>query len=156
MELKIEKKSLIAEIKIKYLPNKQKFKDLPAVKSSHDVFRVLEQIYSRESPYHREYMFVLPLNNSNRVLGSFCLSMGGLSATIADVRVIFQVALKANATAIILAHNHPSCNLTPSPNDKSLTEKVKQAGLMLDIPLLDHLIYTPDGKYYSFADEGNL
>jgi DNA repair protein RadC len=74
---------------------------------------------------------------------------------VADPKVIFQVALKANACSMILAHNHPSGNLQPSESDIRLTRKLKDAGLMLDLPVLDHLIVSSEG-FYSFADEGLL
>ena len=72
-----------------------------------------------------------------------------------DVRVIFQVALKANATSIMIAHNHPSGNLQVSDADRKITRQIKEAGALLDIPLLDHIILTSDG-YLSFADDGYL
>ena len=72
-----------------------------------------------------------------------------------DVRLIFAAALKSNASGIIMAHNHPSGNLTASQADRDITRKVVQAGHLLDIPVLDHVIITTEG-YYSFADEGAL
>lgn len=72
-----------------------------------------------------------------------------------DPRIVFRYALEFNATSIILAHNHPSGSLTPSQSDKLLTQKLKQAGLSLDIKLLDHLIIT-EKEYFSFADEAIL
>jgi DNA repair protein RadC len=81
------------------------------------------------------------------------VSSGGVAGTVADPKLIFGVALKANACSVILVHNHPSDNLKPSNADKMLTEKIKQGGKLLDISVLDHLIISPEG-YYSFADEG--
>ena len=78
-----------------------------------------------------------------------------MTGTVVDVRVIFQVAIKANTTSIMLAHNHPSGNLQPSEADKRITEQVKEAGKLLDIPLLDHIILTSE-SYFSLADEGLL
>jgi DNA repair protein RadC len=83
------------------------------------------------------------------------LSKGGMTGAVVDVRVIFQVALKACATSLILAHNHPSGNLDSSDADLKITRQIKEAGLILDIPLLDHLIMTTD-SYLSMADEGLL
>jgi DNA repair protein RadC len=82
-------------------------------------------------------------------------TIGGIFATIADVRIIFATALKCVATGLILAHNHPSGSLQPSKADRELTKKIKEVGKFLDIQLLDHLIITPEG-YYSFADEAVL
>ena len=95
------------------------------------------------------------LNRANKVLGIYPVSKGGVSGTLVDPKLIFSVALKCNASSIILAHNHPSGNLFPSENDKELTQKLKSAGNFLDIKVLDHLIITPEG-YFSFADEGLL
>ena len=81
------------------------------------------------------------------------MSKGGVSGTFVDAKLVFSVALKCNASSIIIAHNHPSSNLNPSEADKSLTKKLKSAGQFLDITLLDHLIITKDG-YYSFSDDG--
>jgi DNA repair protein RadC len=86
-------------------------------------------------------------------LGYCQISAGGLCGTIADVRVIMQTALKACSNSIIISHNHPSGNLTPSEADKDLTRKIREAGKVLDIAVLDHLIITSE-SYFSFADEG--
>ena len=83
------------------------------------------------------------------------VSSGGVSGTIADPKMIFKVALEHLASGIILSHNHPSGNLSPSQVDKDLTQKLRAGGQHLDIPVLDHLIFT-DKKYFSFADEGLL
>jgi DNA repair protein RadC len=72
------------------------------------------------------------------------------------VRLIFQAAIKSNASGIIVCHNHPSGNLNPSESDTKLTQKIKEAGNLMDIQLLDHLILTTDDNYYSFADNGLL
>lgn len=81
------------------------------------------------------------------------LSSGGLCGTVVDPRFVFIAALQAGATSIMLAHNHPTSNLMPSNNDRTLTAKVKEAGTFLDIQLMDHLIISPEG-YCSMADEG--
>ncbi|MGA0555127.1 RadC family protein [Larkinella sp. VNQ87] len=103
---------------------------------------------------HEEF-WILLLNRANEVIRPVQISSGGLSGTIADPRLIFKQALDQLASAIILVHNHPSGNLTASQADKDLTRKLKEAGRMLDIPVLDHLIFT-DRAYLSFADEGLL
>ena len=90
------------------------------------------------------------------VLGIASLFKGGVVGTIIDPRVIFQYALKTNAAQIILAHNHPSGNLKPSDADISITKKIKEGGIHLDINVLDHIILTVDERYYSFAEEGEL
>jgi len=104
---------------------------------------------------HIEEFVVICLNRANRMLGWAKISSGGLSGTVADPKVIFQIALKSNASSIILAHNHPSGSLQSSEMDIRLTRKNKEAGLMLDLQALDHIILTTEG-YYSFAEEGCL
>jgi DNA repair protein RadC len=96
---------------------------------------------------------VLYLNRANIVLGSYQLSKGGLTGTIADVRLILYVALKTLASRLILDQNHPSGNLTPSDSDINLTKKVKKAAMYMDIEVLDHMILSSSG-YYSFIDYG--
>ncbi|MCW3071308.1 MAG: repair protein [Bacteroidetes bacterium] len=89
------------------------------------------------------------------MLGFSKISQGGLSGTVVDAKVVFQVALKANASSILLAHNHPSGNLKPSEADLMITKNIREAGKLMEIPLVDHIILTDEG-YYSFADEGSL
>ena len=107
-----------------------------------------------DSIEHIEEFKLLLMNRSNSVLGIMAVSKGGLSGTVTDVRLIFQGAIKANASGIIVCHNHPSGNLNPSESDTRITRKIKEAGNLMDIQLLDHLILTMDGSYYSFADNG--
>jgi DNA repair protein RadC len=95
------------------------------------------------------------MNRARRILGIYELSTGGVAGTVADPKLVFTAALKANACNIILSHNHPSGNLKPSKADEELTKKIKEAGIYLDIKVLDHIIVTSEG-YYSFADEGVL
>jgi DNA repair protein RadC len=92
------------------------------------------------------------LNNASRVPGIFEVSKGGISGASADVRIVFAAALKANATGIILAHNHPSGQLVPSDADKYVTENMREAGKVLNIRVLDHLIVTAEG-FCSFSDD---
>jgi len=109
-----------------------------------------------DSIEHIEEFKLLLMNRSNSVLGILAVSKGGLSGTVTDVRLIFQGAIKANASGIIVCHNHPSGNLNPSESDTKITRKIKDAGSIMDIQLLDHLIIISDGSYYSFADNGLL
>ena len=109
--------------------------------------------YLMDKP-HEEF-WILLLNRANEVLRPVQISAGGLSGTVADPRLIFKVSLEYLASGIILTHNHPSGNLTPSQADKDLTRKLKEAGRFLDVPILDHLIVS-DRTYLSFADEGLL
>ena len=101
---------------------------------------------------HEEFWIIL-LNRANRVIKKMQISQGGVAGTVADPKIIFKHALDELASAIILAHNHPSGNLNASQADLDLTKKLKEAGKLLDIQVLDHLIVAGQ-KYFSFADEG--
>jgi len=139
----------ISEITISYSP-KVKSSERRSISCSRDAVEILKRIFP--SLEHREYFYLICLNRSNKLLGYQQISAGGISGTIADIRLIFQTALKANSCAIIVAHCHPSGNTAPSEADKKLTQKIKDAGKLLDIALLDHVILT-DESYLSFADD---
>jgi len=104
--------------------------------------------------YFEEFKILL-LNRANFVLGIYTVSKGGIAGTIVDSKVIFGVALKAAASGLIVAHNHPSGNLKPSSNDIEITKSLVAAGKILDVKVLDHIIVANTG-YFSFADEGML
>lgn len=124
----------------------------PKISSSKDVYNIMQPILG-DLP-HEEF-WVIYVNNSNKVLAKTQISKGGLTATLVDVRLLYKQALELAAVGILVCHNHPSGKLVPSTADKQLTSKIKQAGLTLDIKLLDHLIIT-EKAYFSFADEGIL
>lgn len=124
------------------------------ISSSTDVNEYIRKIFPVGIDI-REAMLVLFLNNSNRTLGFSVASIGGLTGTLVDVRLVLRDALLTQSTSMILVHNHPSGNLQPSQADISITEKVSKAGKVMDIKLLDHLIITED-SFYSFADFGKL
>ena len=96
------------------------------------------------------------LNRANIVLGWVKLSSGGTTGTVVDAKIIVALALKTNASGIIVSHNHPSHNLTPSDEDRRLTKRIADAVLLFEIKLLDHLIVVADGTSFNFADEGIL
>jgi DNA repair protein RadC len=102
-----------------------------------------------------EEFWVLFLNRSNKIIGRMKLSQGGISGTVTDVRMVMKKAIEYLASGIIVCHNHPSGNLNPSESDSKITKKIKDAGELLDIQMLDHLIIS-DRDYYSFADNGLL
>ena len=118
---------------------------------SKDAFNVFSSRIANSIEYKETFM-LLVLNNSNDILGIKVVSEGGITATLVDVRLLFQTVLKAHGTAFIVCHNHPSGKLYPSDADKSLTEKIKQGAKALDLQFLDHLIITKTA-FYSFADE---
>lgn len=126
--------------------------DKPKITSSNDAFEVMAPLLS-DLP-HEEF-WVLLLNRANKVLHKALISRGGITGTVADTRIIYKLAIDYLACSIILCHNHPSGNLTPSSQDFTLTRNLVAAGKTMDIPVLDHLIISDEG-YYSFADEGTL
>jgi len=127
----------------------------PVIKSSYDSFELLKAFWSHDKIDFIEQFKILLLNTGHRVLGLVEISSGGVAGTLADIKLIFSAALKANAVSIILSHNHPSGDARPSKADKQMTERIKLAGQLLDITVTDHIIVTSEG-YYSFADEGVL
>jgi DNA repair protein RadC len=120
------------------------------ITSSLDAYNLL---YADLSDKYHEEFWILLLDRANKVIRKVNISEGGLAGTVADPKKIFTLALEQHASAIILAHNHPSNNLVPSTNDTELTKKIVSGGKQLDISILDHLIIGND-RYYSFADEG--
>ena len=147
---------IIPEFKISVkILNNIRINDLTKISSSQDVTTVLRKCFDEDTFLIQEQFIVLLMNNSNKVLGFHSLSKGAINSTLVDIRLVFSTAIKNYATSIIVAHNHPSGNLQPSQADKTLTRKIKEAGILLDIRLLDHVILTED-DYFSFADEGIL
>lgn len=124
--------------------------ELKKISSSKSVFDIMQPIIGEL--IHEEF-WVLYLNNSNKVIYKSQLSKGGITGTVVDIRIVFKTAFEQNAVNIILCHNHPSGILQASDADKQITRKLKDAGKMLDINVLDHVIVTSSG-YISFADEG--
>lgn len=122
------------------------------VSSSADAAKVLSPLM--RDLLHEEF-WVLYLNNRNEILDRRRISRGGLSSTVADPRQVFQIALELRSTAIIIAHNHPSGSLKPSASDHFLTEQMKEAGKVLQVEVLDHLIVS-SSSYYSYSDEGRI
>lgn len=118
-----------------------------------------QQVYEYMKAYlmdleHEEFYVVL-LNRANEILRCKQISIGGMSGTVADGKIIFKSAMEINAHALILVHNHPSGQLKPSDADRSLTKKMVEFGKYIDLPILDHLIFTDFG-YFSFADSGMI
>lgn len=126
--------------------------ELRQVSSSIETYEVLKNCFDKDTFFMQEQFIILLLNQSNKIIGYHPLSTGGISSTVVDIRLIFATAIKSLATSIIIAHNHPSGNLKASEADKNITKKIKEAGEILDIKLIDHLILTSE-SYLSFADE---
>jgi DNA repair protein RadC len=135
------------------LGRRRKLAEVPEmlqIKCSKDVADIFQPLLS--DLVHEEF-WILFLNRSNRVIDRMKLSQGGISGTVTDVRMVMKKAIEYLASGIIVCHNHPSGNLNPSESDTKITQKIKEAGNLLDIQLLDHLIIS-DKDYYSFADNG--
>ena len=143
----------LAEIKVSYRSRQN-----PKIRiaDSKEVFDILYPLYDQSLIEYQELFFLLLLNRANSILGWIKLSSGGTSGTVVDPKMVFAIALQTNASGIILSHNHPSGNLKPSQSDIAMTKNINNAGQLLEIKLLDHVIVSPEGVYYSFADEGIL
>lgn len=122
------------------------------ITNSRDAYEILK---SSLGDLAYEEFWILLLNKANKVIRKCCISEGGISGTVVDPKKIFKIALDHHASSIILGHNHPSGNIQPSEADHKITKKVKDAGMMLDVAVLDHIIIGDD-RYYSFADDGTL
>ena len=114
---------------------------------------LIRSLYPADTLEMQEHFICVYMNQENRLIGWHHLSTGGVTGTVADPRLIFSVGVQCGATGVILSHNHPSGNIKPSQADKLITQKIKNAGEMIDIKVLDHIIITAT-DHYSFADEG--
>ncbi len=152
MENTKDKKHQVAEIQLTY-KSKVKASERPKIANSKDAYEVFLENWDATKIEFVEQFKVMLTNRANKVLGIFELSSGGVNGTVADPKLIFAAAIKANACGLILAHNHPSGTTQPSQSDISLTRKIKEGGKLLEIQLLDHIIVTLE-SHFSFADEG--
>ena len=126
--------------------------DNKVIKCSEDIYNVMHRYLQN---LDHEECWVIFLNQSSRIIRKQRISVGGLASTQVDVRLILREALKVCATSLILVHNHPSGNVRPSADDDRLTMSLQQASKILNIRMLDHVIYADD-QHYSYADEGRL
>lgn len=144
--------SIVASLELGRRRRQEEALQRKKIRGSNSVFDLLQPVIG-ELP-HEEFWIVY-LNNANEVIEYKQLSKGGITGTLVDIRLALRKALELGAVSIILAHNHPSGNLSPSRPDKNLTQKLAIAAQSLDITVLDHLIIT-EKAYFSFADEGLL
>jgi len=122
------------------------------ITSSRDIYDLMKpELYDEII----EHFYLILLSRSNYVIKKQLVSQGGTSGTVVDPKIVFKIALEQMAQSVILVHNHPSGNLSPSEQDKRLTDRLVKIGRELDLPVLDHLIFADRG-YFSFADEGIL
>lgn len=127
-------------------------RERPRITSSRDAFNAIAPLLT---DLHHEEFWLLLLNKANEVFARERLSTGGMAGTVVDLKMVFKTAIESRAAAVIAIHNHPSGNLKPSQADIDLTKRIKQAGALLDLPMLDHLIVSERG-FFSFADEGMM
>ena len=144
--------TIVAAIELAGRRQQNQARAIPKIKSSKDAYEILR--HHVQDLNHEEF-WLLCLSRSGAVIAEHRIGEGGITGTVADPRKIFKLALDQMATGIIVCHNHPSGNLSPSEQDKDLTNKIRAAGKLLDINLMDHLIITQK-QYFSFADEGLL
>ncbi|MFT7898817.1 JAB domain-containing protein [Tenacibaculum ascidiaceicola] len=146
------KKSYFYDMDIK-LTEQEKIKIL----NSDDIYGIMQKILLRESKIdqNREHFWVIGLENNNRILFIELISLGTINATLVEPMEVFSLALQKRAVKIMLCHNHPSGELTPSDNDKNLTDRLIQVGIIVNTHVIDHLIIS-DKSYLSFANTGLL
>ena len=125
-------------------------RERPRIVNSRDAFNIIAPLLT---DLHHEEFWLLLLNRSHEVFARERLSAGGMAGTVVDIKFVLKTALDARAAAFVAIHNHPSGSLDPSPEDVTLTKRLQQAGQIIDLPLVDHLIVSERG-YYSFADHG--
>ncbi len=144
--------AIVAAMELGRRRKESETEEKPKIASSHDAFSLIKGDLMDLA--HEEF-WVLLMNRANRVIKKKRISEGGVSGTVADPKIIYKLALEELASGVIVVHNHPSGNLTASQSDIALTKKLKEAGKVLEVQLLDHLIIAGQ-KYFSFADEGIL
>jgi len=143
-----------AEVELVY-KNPVKASERFRITGSHDAYSILLKSWDENKIGFVEQFKIILLDRSNKVLGLYEVCQGGTCGVTVDVKLIFAAALKASAHGIILSHNHPSGNLNASEADMLITTRIKKAGELLEIPVLDHIIVTSEG-YYSFADDDQM
>lgn len=145
----------LKELQVKYTPSKKLYQG-ERITNSELAFQYVSDTFNHETIACQEQFNVLFMNNAHFPIGYYKASVGSNTATVVDIKLIMGLAVKSLSSCMIIAHNHPSGNLQPSDNDFMLTEKIKEACALFDIKLLDHLILSPCGGKYSFADNSKL
>jgi len=144
----------VAEVELSYR-NRVPSKDRKKVQTSADAYNILLNNHDDGTIDYTETFKVLYLNHAGQVVGCITVSKGGITATSVDVRNVLQGALLTNAVAMVLAHNHPSGSTRPSREDDRITSQISKAGELLNIKVLDHIIFTRE-HFYSYNDEGRI
>ncbi len=144
--------SIIAALELGKRRRRSEIQEKFQITRSNHAFEILQEHLAYSN---FEHFAAILLNRANRVIRTVSISTGGITGTVVDPKKVFKFALEFNATSMILGHNHPSGQIQPSEADIALTRKLKNAGDLMDIPILDHII-VGDERYYSFADDGRL
>ncbi len=150
----IWKSSDLQEIASVYIPA-IKVQERTKIHMSRNVFEYYTNHVRNYRDNLAERFIIIPVNRGNYILGWYEVSTGGIGGTVTDIKMIIQQLLLTNAYAAVIIHNHPSGNVTPSEHDIKLTKRIKDAMILFEMILLDHIIVSED-NYYSFADEGTL
>ena len=148
------KNYIVSEVELTY-KNNVPYNQRQKISNSQGAYEILTNLFPENTMDYRETFIVLYLNRANQVLGYSVISQGGTSNTTVDIKMVIQTALLANASCIMLAHNHPSGNVQPSSDDNKITKRIMEAARLFDITVLDHIIITNE-SYYSFTDNGNI
>ena len=146
--------NIVSEVELTY-KNNVPYNQRQKISNSQGAYEILTNLFPENTMDYRETFIVLYLNRANQVLGYSVISQGGTSNTTVDIKMVIQTALLANASCIMLVHNHPSGNVQPSSDDNKITKRIMEAAKLFDITVLDHLIITNE-NYYSFTDNGNI
>ena len=146
-------KNIVKEYTLKYEPTQHETR---TIKDSRESYEAVKDIFDPDTLPIYESFYAVYLNRSLKIKGFMKIGQGGLTNTVADPRLVLIGALESLSTDIIIAHNHPSGNPSPSTEDRNLTKRMKAACDLLDIGLLDHIIIGGNGKYYSFRDNGEM
>ena len=141
------------EVEINY--KRPLYNSTKLISNAEDAEKILRTFLDKNKIDLKEYFLVILLSNSNRVLGISQVAVGSTKGVIINTKEIFQLVLKSNATAIIIAHNHPSGKLTISESDKKQTQRLKKIAEIMEVNVLDHIIITSE-SYTSFVNEGEL
>lgn len=140
------------ELSLKEVPGLEQKK----LSSSVDIYEFLLEIWDKNLLNIQEQFYILCLNNANNLIGYIELSKGSVTGTVADPELVVAIAAKSLAKSVVIAHNHPSGSLKPSAADLKLTKQLSEALKLITVRLTDHIIISPNGRYYSFADEGEI
>jgi DNA repair protein RadC len=143
----------IQEIMVTY--RRPEVSTMEKISSSNEAEEVLRKVYLPGRIDHKEFFYIILLTNAGHVLGTSEISSGTTNGTTVNVKEILQLAKRTNASSVILSHNHPSGQLKPSSADIAITKKIEEAGKLVDISVLDHIILTSEA-YYSFKDNGQM